>query len=389
MKALFFVLFFLITSCTTSVQHHENQENVMQLRPSNSNAPRQNPLMLTFAGDIMAHTVNFRMADYNLIYEDVAPLLHADDISFANFETPVTDSLPYETYPTFNVQSPYAIAAIDGGFDAFSLSNNHTNDQGIIGIESTREFFQSLRSQGVYSAGIKRDDGLSYDIIETQGWTILFAAVTEIVNSYNDVDAFDMYSYTEKRRQDLKNDIIALQNAYPHDMFVLGVHVYEPEYDTRVSDKRKAWFHELLDVGVDIVWGNHPHVTQEWELIKSKQGDKLIMYSIGNTISGQTYNRNYENPLAPREDTGTSIFLHADIQNKKASSNLKGSAIGDVVLGIQIDTTIIVTHRDEYNNTLIKKLTPEFIEAQNEQNRAYYTVRLDDMKNITGTTTWR
>ena len=29
---------------------------------------KQQPLYLAFAGDIMAHTVNYRMKDYNLIY---------------------------------------------------------------------------------------------------------------------------------------------------------------------------------------------------------------------------------------------------------------------------------------------------------------------------------
>ncbi len=388
MKFLCIILCLFFVSCASVPITIGSEINVEMQNPS-QNPPRQNPLLLTFAGDIMAHNVNYEMKDYSLIYDDVRELLQSDDISFANFEVPVNDDLPNESYPTFNVHSDYAIAAIEGGFDAFSLANNHTNDQGLQGILSTRKFFQGMRSKGVYSAGIKTENELSYDIIETQGWTILFAAITEIVNLYNHVDTFDVYLPTEKRRLDLKNDIIALQKAHPHDIFVLSVHVADPEYDIRVSENRREWFHELLASGVDIVWGNHPHVTKEWELIKSDLGDKLIMYSIGNTISGQNFYPSYEEPLHRYEDTGTSIFMHVNVKDKQAGSVFSSKEVGDVVLHLSLNTTIIATHKDNKNNMIIKKLNDEFIETQSKKNADYYKVRLLDMENITGKTIWQ
>ena len=56
------------------------------------------------------------------------------------------------------MQPPYAQAAIDAGFDVFSLANNHTNDQGLEGMERTLAFFASKEAEGVHSAGIKRRD---------------------------------------------------------------------------------------------------------------------------------------------------------------------------------------------------------------------------------------
>ncbi len=386
MRLLCLVLCIFFVSCATHTSietEYETNINYVQ------NPPRQNPLKLTFAGDIMAHDVNFNMKDYSLIYEDIEHLLYADDLSFANFETPVVNSLPNESYPTFNVHSDYVLASIKGGFDVFSLANNHTTDQGLLGITETRDFFDTLRESGVYSAGIKRDNSLSYELIETQGWTVLFVAITELVNLREHLDTFDVYSLSEKRKQDLITDLTTLQNNHPHDIFVLSVHVSEPEYVSTVSDERKAWFHELLDVGVDIVWGNHPHVTQEWELIKSHSGDKLIMYSIGNTISGQNYYPNFDDPLHRYEDTGTSILLHVDVRNKTAGSTFVHSEVGDVVLDMSYNSTIIAAHKDEKNNMIIKKLTDEFIAGQHKQNKDYYSVRLQDMKEITGKTIWR
>ena len=352
-----------------------------------SNFPRQESLHFTFAGDIMAHNVNYNMKNYDIIYDDVREILYNDDLSFANLEVPVCDDLPYETYPTFNIQSPYAMAAVNGGFDAFSLSNNHTNDQGLKGIKSTLKFFESIRNLRVWNTGIKRDNSISYEVINTQGWTVLFASITEILNAYNNTSTFDFYSFTEKGRLALKNDIIKLQKEHPHDIFVLGVHVADPEYDTTITDSRRKWFYELLDCGVDIIWGNHPHVTKEWEHIHSENGDKLIMYSIGNTISGQNYWPAYDTPLHEYEDTGTSVLLQVAITDKNHKlGEFTDSNIGDAILKFSLSHTYIATHKDEHNNMLIKQLTPEFIDQQNKQNRAYYKVRLEDMKNFQGIT---
>ena len=87
--------------------------------------PTPSRLRLTFGGDIMAHIENFRMADYSMIYADIEEIIKNDDLSFANLETPVHGGRPYESYPTFNVQPPYAQAAIDAGFDVFSLAFFH------------------------------------------------------------------------------------------------------------------------------------------------------------------------------------------------------------------------------------------------------------------------
>ena len=392
MKILVLLCGILLFSCASNYAVLEVDEKLeippvepVKIIQTYKNPPRQEALHLTFAGDIMAHNVNYNMKNYDIIYDDVREILYNDDISFANLEVPVCDDLPYETYPTFNIQSPYAMAAVNGGFDAFSLSNNHTNDQGSKGIKSTLDFFESIRNRGIWNVGIKREDSISYEVIKNQGWTVLFASITEIVNSYNNIDEFDYYSFTEKGRNKLKNAINELQKNNPHDIFVLGVHVAEPEYDTSITDERRQWFYELLDCGVDVIWGNHPHVTKEWELIKAAEGDKLIMYSIGNTISGQNYWPAYDKPLHEYEDTGTSVLLQVKISDKNhIAGEFTGYESAVPILNIALNHTYIATHKDEYNNMLIKQLTPEFIEQQNRINKDYYTVRLKDMQQFQG-----
>ena len=179
--------------------------------------PTPSRLRLTFGGDIMAHIENFRMADYSMIYADIEEIIKNDDLSFANLETPVHGGRPYESYPTFNVQPPYAQAAIDAGFDVFSLANNHTNDQGYEGMEETLGFFQSREAEGVYAAGIKPEGhrGFSYQLIEFGQWKVLFVALTEILNSFADYEKLDYVAPNANRRKTLAQELTQLRQDNP------------------------------------------------------------------------------------------------------------------------------------------------------------------------------
>ena len=48
---------------------------------------KENYIDITFAGDIMAHNVNFRMKNYNKIYTDILNITKNDDLTICNFET--------------------------------------------------------------------------------------------------------------------------------------------------------------------------------------------------------------------------------------------------------------------------------------------------------------
>ena len=341
---------------------------------------KANYLDITIAGDIMAHNVNYRMKDYNKIYTDILNITQNDDLTFCNLETPVDGTIPYETYPTFNVQPPYLQAAVDAGFEVFSLANNHTNDQNGHGITETYKNFDTLRNNleyKVYFSGIRENKNVkfSYELIEIKGWKILFCGITECINAYHDMELIDYVPPTTKQRKAYLSFLSELRAENPCDLFLVAVHTAEPEYVRTVSDERKAFFRQVLDAGVDIVWGNHPHVTQEWEVFKDDSGKvrKMIMYSTGNTISGQRGWPDYENPEGKYEYTGDSILMEISLVNDKN--------------GVYMDfynPTIITTHVESNGDYVIKKLTEGFINRQSEKDRTYYTKRLELMKQIKG-----
>lgn len=335
---------------------------------------KKNTLILTFAGDIMAHEVNYIMDDFSLIYDDIRSIFLFDDIRFANIESPVADSLPFETYPTFNMQGSYIDAAIHTGFNVFSLANNHTNDQGIAGIQETMRFFEQKRTKHqIAFSGLKdgQNECFSYSVIEKNGFKILFLAVTEILNTHDSsVQYINYVPKNESGRKNLTEYIQKLKTEQAPDIFILSVHVLEEEYIRDVTETRKMYFRNLAECGVDIIWAHHPHVMQEWEIIDNS---KLIMYSMGNFISGQRYAPNFENPERSREYTGDSILLQV---------TLKKEAQNDSISIAHLEPIMITNYTDKKKNVTVRLLTEDFIASQPKTQAEYYRKRLQLMEEL-------
>ena len=146
-KYLFFSLVFFSTLFFYNCKSTKTESNTLIEEPAaelieeESILPLENKkeLTLLFAGDIMAHSVNYRISDYSKIWRDVQYLIEPADLAFGNIEAPIDTTQETQNYPNFNMSLEYVPAAIDAGFDVFSLCNNHTNDQNLNGIKETEK----------------------------------------------------------------------------------------------------------------------------------------------------------------------------------------------------------------------------------------------------------
>ena len=356
------------------------------------------PLVLTFAGDLMAHTVNFNMNEYDLIYKTVEKILHSDDLSFVNIETPVCDALPLSTYPCFNVHTPYLRAAVQAGFDMLGFANNHTNDHGTTGIDGTLTSVRTVQKERLAAdvlppflafSGLKDSvtDSIQVTPLSYKGWNILFCSVTEILNSYDSSKNRLYYSApTKQGRAALIALIKEARNRYPCDLFVLGLHLNEPEYGRTVSNAKKAWFKQLGEAGIDIIWAHHPHVMQPWETITverplllpdaasdsavviSEQCKVFCLYSMGNFISGQRWHTRYDDPAFYREYTGDAVMLQLTCTRDKA-----GRADFSVL-------PLLITQYNEPEYPVVKRFTQEWIETLGEKEKKYFKKRFELMQ---------
>lgn len=352
-------------------------------------------ITLTFAGDIMAHDTNYKMADYNKIYTDLEDILLMDDLTFGNMEMPICDILPMSSYPTFNVHSSYLEAAINGGFDVFALANNHTNDQGVKGIDGTLKSFANMKAKfdklnenRFYFSGLKVNinEDIQPTIIEKKGFKILFLSVTELLNSYDNSRKRLYYSSpTTEGRQKLLASISKMRDENPCDLFILFLHLSEAEYGTKVSNAKKKWFRQLSKAGIDIIAASHPHVMQTWEKVPKVQSalasdigngnfslrSSFFMYSLGNFISAQRRIPNYANSKHYREYTGDAILLQLTY------TKLNGKVLDNFTVN-----PIPITVYKSSDGLVMRKFTDKFIEnLPSQQDKIYYQTRLKLMKD--------
>ncbi len=273
------------------------------------------PLRLVFTGDIMAHDVNFRMNDYDRIYAPVSRYFEDADYTFGQLEFVVDPDRPMTTYPRFNVHPSYVESAIASGVNVFSLANNHTTDYGADGVHATLGSLSQLAADNdIYYSGARYQTDGQYEITEIN-WNdrkIGFLAITRILNDHSGSEFTYYVSHNPEEAAGFLDFLGELTSSY--DLFILSVHdgtEYQPLPDGRTI----RFYREAVDAGVDILWGHHPHVLQPWETVERDNGSRaVIMASMGNFVSGQTWRLGPEDSGRRRAATGDSAVFRVAVE---------------------------------------------------------------------------
>ena len=367
-SSLFAVL--LLFSCgTTKVEPDEPVSQIPEVIeaepvPEEPVIEDDGTITLLFAGDIMAHSVNYAISDYPKIWRDVKYIIEPCDLAFANIESPVDDTKRPHTWPNFNMPQAYIEAAIDAGFDVFSLANNHTNDQGLNGIKETVKTSERLverskeRGENIYFSGLKdgKKADFTYNIIEKKGFKILFLPVTELLNQPSYSDYINYIDNSEAARNAFAKKVKELREKNPCDLFVISIHANEVEYTRTIPESRDAWYTKLLDSGADIVWSNHAHIIKDRKYIfyHETNSQKVIMFANGNTISGQRTEPQLtsSNPTGERDNTGDGLMVKLTF---KKQDN------GNPPTLINSENFFVTTYINTASEYVVKPLTQDFI----------------------------
>ena len=372
---VFFIILFtvLLTACgTTSQIINEPAEDVpLTQSPENENQHKKHDkdtITLLFAGDIMAHSVNYYITTYEKIWRDVREVISEQDLAFANIEAPIDTTKAAASYPNFNMTRKYVQAAVDAGFDVFSLCNNHTNDQYKNGILETAKTTQAITEytkeqfgNSIYFSGIKQKadtalSALTYNYFDANGWKILFLPITELLNRPDASDYVNFVKPDSDSRKAFLKYAKELRQKNPCDLFIISVHTSEPEYTRNITEKQNQYYMDLLEAGADVVWANHAHIIKDRKLvIDTKTGrDKLIMYANGNTISGQRTKPELtsKNPTGERDNTGDGLFYIVTMHREKdGSMKIK-----------KCEPYFITTYINTANEYVIKPLNQSFVD---------------------------
>ncbi len=330
-------------------------------------------LLISFVGDIMAHPINYSKRPYSAIYEAVSPLLREADLNFANIETTVDDDLPFAGWPRFNVHSSYVKAAIEAGFDVFSVANNHISDYGAPGIRRTLDALSELSADdGIVFSGIRAEatDPIVPVTIRKNGWTIGYLAITEFLNENHGDGLVNLIDYRDPKTR--KRFIDYLREVTPaYDLFILSVHG-GIQYDLAPEPAKEAFFREALGAGVDIVWSQHPHVLEPWEIVRTGATRKLIMYSAGNFISGQTSEIDPKKPWLPRTLTGDSAIFRVRV----ARAPEGGATVASV------DSILVTNYKNSDGEMVVRPLATLARARLPPPWGAYYRYRYRAMRSL-------
>jgi poly-gamma-glutamate synthesis protein (capsule biosynthesis protein) len=205
------------------------------------------------------------------------------DIACANLESPVSSRgrkfLPVKGI-YFRADPGVVRGIAESGLDFLSLANNHALDWGPDALSDT---MGALKAAGILHAGAGAtvDEAARPAVFDVRGRRVAFIAL-------NDVYPFACEEGGKKavtlglRETTLGNRIAELKGRY--DVVVATVHA-GVEYQRHQEEAKERAFRHLVDLGVDVVLGHHPHVVQGIEIYKGR----VIAYSLGNFIFDQSW----------------------------------------------------------------------------------------------------
>lgn len=246
---------------------------------------------LLFAGDAMMHQAQLDAAlrvgkgssyDYSACFKPVSEIIGNADLAVVNLETPLGRG-DFSGYPCFNAPVEYAEALRDAGFDLFLTANNHTLDRRDKGLKLTTLLLDSLRIKhlGTYTDAAQRSARMPM-IVDVKGFRIGMLNYTYGTNGFS-VQTDAVVDYID--RDLIKADISAARNAGA-ELICVAVHWGEEYVLSPVASQRKLadW---LMEQGVDMVIGGHPHVVEPMKLYTDTVTGRrqVVVYSLGNFIS--------------------------------------------------------------------------------------------------------
>lgn len=153
---------------------------------------------------------------------------------------------------------------IDGGIDLLTLTNNHSED--CVGTDPGNT------ARALEAAGIEGVAANEVVYVQAGRQTAAFLAI-------------NAYSGEEDLAALITGIKIARANS---DLVVVSIH-WGNEYQAGSTRQQEELAQTLVDAGVDLLWGHHPHVLQrmEWRESSVDGHHALVMYSLGNLLSDQ------------------------------------------------------------------------------------------------------
>jgi poly-gamma-glutamate synthesis protein (capsule biosynthesis protein) len=303
-------IFYWVYKCKNPITNIEKGENAASLLMTDNSIvglppgfDKQSTLTVGAAGDLLQ--ADGLELSKDVLFESVADLLFDQTISYANFESPVTEQelkkevIGDKEAPTeccsraqFNVLTRHK----DKRFNVLNTSNNHTFDMGIEGIETT---LRTFAEDGILDVGTNRrpEDRGRAKILIKEGVKLGFVAATFGLNGRMMPEAEAYRVNTAKLLSKFVDPDLALLKQQVDDCkregcdFIIASMHWGFEFEFFPRKRQVEAARALVECGADTVLCHHPHVIQPVEYYRTRRDPNriaVIAYSLGSLAWGYT-----------------------------------------------------------------------------------------------------
>ena len=196
--------------------------------------------------------------DFSWSFQGISSWLLENDFTLANLESPVIADCPRGDTGTFTFcGDPKFLPYLQSNKFVFNLNNNHILNYGLDGLSQTKTY---LSTDYFYdNFYVKTVNGIKFGFL-----------------------GYDFITYPQLDKAQILARVKLVKPQV--DYLIVSIH-WGNEYLPKPEQWRVDFAHQLVDAGVDVIHGQHPHVWQGLEVYKGK----YIFYSLGNFIFDQSW----------------------------------------------------------------------------------------------------
>lgn len=288
------------------------------------------------AGDVLMHMEQVYSGyvsktntyNYDNFFTYVKDYVSTSDLAICNSETTyLGNGDNFSGYPKFNSPKEILDSIKNAGFDMTCSSHNHINDMGDKGIESTAKL---IKEAGLDLLGVKNDvKDKNYIVKDIKGIKIGITNYTYSTidkNGYRYINGLPLSKEMEPKinlfsDSNIENDINNMKSTYDNmikdgaEFTIFYIH-WGNEYQLQPSAQQEKLAGMLNSIGVNVIFGSHPHVVQPIRTIKNDTtgNETLVCYSLGNFVSNQRFET--MGNLKSEDGLMVKLFITKDSNNK-------------------------------------------------------------------------
>ena len=268
------------------------------------------------------------------------------------------------TYPSFATPQEVGDAIIKAGFDVVESATNHADDYGYDYLKSTLDFWSTnypdIPVLGIHST---QEDADTVKVKEVNGIKIAFLDYTYGTNNSGVGDGYEyMLDIFDKDKI-----TTMIQKAKEVSDCIIFVAHWGTEDETMPNEYEKQWAAFLMQQGVDVIIGGHPHVLQPYGQLSDDQGHTTtVFYSLGNFVSTQQ-------ELPELLEGMASFTIQKSTLNGKSTIQILAPTVKPMVMHYDYDS-------GEYGPYMLDDYTEELASSHSVRNVIGDEFTLDNLK---------